>query len=110
MSECCDINKLKEFIDTSKPNDKFIYYIGIGVTDSILSNEIGRFIYDQSVRGRVYLVTRRVYGYPEFEFIAIKASSPPVYKLLPLPQEKLQEKYRSKLNNYGAKRYAERTS
>lgn len=92
VSYICELSELKEFINTANPNDKFIYYTGFSLTDSIMAKELKRVTYEYATKGEVYLVQKRFQG--AFDFIVIKASRPPMYKLVPLSDEKLRETVR----------------
>jgi hypothetical protein len=82
VAEIPDIHK---FIIVAKPNDRFSYYIGQDLSDSIMSRKVATMIYDYAVKGIVYLVRKRYKNDRSlFEYIAIKASSPPNKKLVPL--------------------------
>jgi len=103
---CCEFPILKEWVKNSPPNDKIIYYTGYSATDSIISSEISSYMYKQAVKGVVYLVRRRmVEDRRLFDYIAIKASPTPVFRLLPLPQDKLEVMYRQNRQTRGARHY-----
>lgn len=74
------------------PLERFIYYTGLHLTDTILSREVKKLTYELAVNGKVYLVQKKCYSvFGEYDFIAIKASKPPVHKLVPLSDVKLRE-------------------
>ena len=92
MTKCCDFSVLKEWIDTAQPNSKIIYFTGQGIGDSILSTQIGNYVYQESTKGKVYLVRKRTHEMlGEFDYMCIKASRPPVDKLVPFSDEKLKD-------------------
>jgi hypothetical protein len=90
-----DMAILKEWVVNAVANDTRIYHLGYGATDTKYSSEISAYIYKQATKGVVYLVRRRC---PQdkrlFEYIAVKASGSPAYRLIPLPQDKLEVMYR----------------
>lgn len=92
---CCEYPLLKEWIANGKPNEKFIYITGYSASDTIVSSEIASYVYKQAVKGSVYLVRRRCSEDRRyFDYIAVKASNPPLKSLLPLPQDQLEQMYR----------------
>lgn len=96
MYRTCDLDKLQDFIFSAKPNEKFIYYEGFSLTDTLLTNELRKILYQYSVNGRVYLVQQKVRNKidPHYVFIAIKASTPPIVKLVPFSDQKVRERER----------------
>jgi len=92
MSYICELSELKSFINTAKPNDKFIYYTGFSLTQTIMSNELRKITYEYAVKGEVYLVQKRYQN--TFDFMVIKASKNPIYKLIPFSDEKRKEHLR----------------
>lgn len=89
MSYICELSELKHFILNAKPNDKFLYYSGITLTDTIMARELKKLTYTHASKGDIYLVQKRFQDV--FDFIAIKASRPPVYRLVPLNDEQVKE-------------------
>lgn len=87
-----DIKEITTFVDKATPNDKFTYYTGFNLKDSLLSEQLQMMVYKYSVRGSVYLVQGRHRLYPGmFNYIMIKASYPPLSKLVPFSDEKLDD-------------------
>jgi hypothetical protein len=89
VSYICELSEFKHFILNAKPNEKFLYYSGLTLTDSIMAKELKKLTYNHASKGDIYLVQKRFQDV--FDFIAIKASRPPVYRLVPLSDEKLKE-------------------
>lgn len=87
-----NIEDFEKFILTGKPLSTFEYYFGMSLTDTVLSNQLRKIAYKYAVDGKIYLVQKKINH--NFIFIAIKASTPPVIKLLPLSDEKLKERIR----------------
>jgi hypothetical protein len=80
-----EIPDMHKFLVVAKPNDTFTYFIGHDLSDSIMSRKIANITYNYAVKGMVYLVRKRYKNDKSlFEYIAIKASSPPSKKLVPL--------------------------
>jgi hypothetical protein len=91
-STCCELTALNEWLVRAQPNDKFIYYTGQSVQDTVLSREVGKQVYKYATRGLVYLVQLRSSGYYfDFDHYLIKASNPPAYSLVPYADEKTEE-------------------
>jgi len=90
-----EANNFSIWIKTSKPLTRYVYHIGFSPTDSILSKEMGATAWKRACMGDIYLVQRKIQPY-KYEFIAIKASSPPIRKLIPLV-DALTEKHFRKL-------------
>lgn len=88
----CDVDEFKKFIYEARYNDRFEYYRGLGITDTVLSAQLGKIAYKHATEGRIYIVQRRIHN--KFSFIAIKASTPPVTKLIPFTDEKAREKHK----------------
>lgn len=72
-----------KWIDTAKVQDKYVYYIGNSLSESIIGGVIGKLMMKEAMAGRIYLVQRKIRPY-EYEHIAIKASSTPIKSLLPI--------------------------
>ena len=102
-SECCELTTLNEWVERAKPNEKFIYYTGQSVQDTVLSREVGKQVYQYAMRGLVYLVQLRSSNYYfDFDHYLIKASSPPVYQLVPFADEKTEQLRKQRgVRNYG---------
>lgn len=103
MPWCCEITDLNKFISEAKPNDKFIYYTGCSVQDTLLSKEIGKIVYEYAISGLVYLAQRRSIGYYfDFDHFLIKASLTPVYLLVPFADDKTEQLRKQRgVRNYG---------
>lgn len=91
----CDLDLLKDWVNSAKPMYRFVYHTGYGATDTALSSVISAYIYKQAVRGTVYLVRRRNSEDKRlFDYMAVKASPTPIFRLLPLPQDHMEVTYR----------------
>lgn len=83
-----EINKIKEvedfivWFDGSKPNDKYTYFWGESLTYTVISTKLQELTYDYACKGLLYLV-RKKEGLNNYKYIAIKASKPPNYRLVP---------------------------
>lgn len=64
------------------PNSKFVYHIGQSTHDNIVGRYISQYLMQESIKGRVYLVTQKT-GKCCYKFIAIKASPVPSARLVP---------------------------
>lgn len=85
------VDQFVKWCDNAKPGDKFIYYTGFNLSDTILAKEIRKATYRFSVMGEVYLVQGRCpRRLSVFNWYAIKASKPPVFRLLPFSEEKIK--------------------
>lgn len=95
MTRVADLDTFNKWVRHANPLDRFTYYIGFGLTDSLLATNVRKHVYKSAIVGEIYLVQKRDREYPgHFEFIAIRASKPPVYKLLPFSDERVRQKYR----------------
>ncbi len=74
--------RLHNFILNANPNQKHIYYVGMHARDSHLSEQLQKLAWEYALKGKIYLVQERKQAFM-FRYIAIKASSPPIGKLLP---------------------------
>lgn len=92
MSWSCELKDLNKFVASALPNEKFIYYVGYSISETIIGKELAKITYNWSAHGRIYLVQRRISNW-EYDYIAIKANIPPVNKLVPFTDEKRREKY-----------------
>lgn len=102
MTWCCELEELNKFIQESKPGEIFKYCTACSVQDTIVSKEIGKLVYVHSTKGLCYLYQKRSINYYfDFDHFIIKASSPPVYSLVPLADEKTEELRRKR----GARNY-----
>lgn len=89
---CCEIPDLHEFMFEAKPGERFTYFIGFTLTETLISKQLRKLVYSYAVKGLVYIFQPRFKMDPTlFEFICIKASSPPVLSLLPYSEEKLSQ-------------------
>lgn len=96
MAPCMDLDELKLFVNTAKPNSMVVYFTGAHLHDTTVSKIVGNFIYDEAVKGRVYLVRRRTLEYPSFfDYMAIKASRYPRVRLVPLPKDIVTDRYKT---------------
>lgn len=78
------IQEVYSWLHIAEPNDKFTYAILRCLTDDFAAYSLGREIWSMALAGRIYLVRRRV-PYTlggVFEYIAIRASNPPIRKLV----------------------------
>ncbi len=75
---------LEEWIKTARPGDTYVYATVTHLTDTYASRKIGVQAWKLAIEGAIYLVQHRVqYTIPSvFEYIAIKASRPPVRRLV----------------------------
>lgn len=87
MTWACDIVSFKKFLGTAKPNDKFNYYLGYSLMDSVVAKELQKIAYEQALKGEVYLVQKKV-DLNYTEYIMVKASRPPVLRLVPLASDR----------------------
>lgn len=93
MTWSCELEELHKFVNEATPNDKFLYYTGYNISDTIIGKTLAEITYDYSVKGKIYLVQRRV-DYYNFDYLIIKASKIPVFILVPFSDAKRKEKYR----------------
>lgn len=87
------ISKFINWELTASPMDKFIYYTGFSLTDSIMSLDIKEVTWKFAVEGKIYLLQARSKSWKLFDFIAIKATNPPVIKLVPLNDEQYRNSH-----------------
>lgn len=80
-------DKFLTWLVSAKPNQQFVYYEGMSLTDTLLSVVIQKALWSHACRGYVYLVQKKL-RVGLYMFIAIKASSPPIKKLVPLAEPK----------------------
>jgi len=78
----CEIDELKQWVLNALPNQKYIYFSGWSLSANLLSNVVRELTYEYARKGEVYLVQYR--NQDVTDYIAVKASRPPVFKLLPL--------------------------
>jgi hypothetical protein len=88
----CELEDFDAFISKARPLETFEYYFGFSLTDTVLSNQLRKMAYSYAVHGKIYLVQKRINH--NFIFIAIKASVPPIIRLLPMSDEKFAERER----------------
>lgn len=75
--------QFETWIRESPPRAKCSYYEGMSLTDTLMSNEIRKIVWDYACKGLCYLVQKK-HRVNVYEFIAIKASSPHIKRLVPL--------------------------
>lgn len=95
--ECVNLHN---FILNASPNQRHIYYVGMHARDSHLSEQLQKLAWEYALKGKIYLVQERKQAFM-FRYIAIKASSPPIGKLIP-------EKEREIKSNPNMRRYGPR--
>ena len=90
FKECAEFSA---WLKTAKPNSKYTYHLGFSLTDSLLSAEIRKIAWNMACKGDIYLVQKKIQRY-EYKFIAVKASSPPIKRLVPFTESnKLSKKW-----------------
>ena len=88
----------------AKPNDSIVYYRGETLTFSLMTVQIKRETWDKALEGLVYLVQRKL-GVGNYEYIAIRASSSPVVKFIPVADGGSKiERHSPRLQNYSSRR------
>lgn len=77
---------LAEWERQASPGDTYTYATVRHLTDSFLSRKIGIEAWKLALKGSIYLVQKRApYTIPSmFDYIAIKASNPPIRSLVAL--------------------------
>lgn len=93
--------EFNEWLRVSKPNDRFIYFRGETLTYSHMSNKIRQETWHKAVIGDVYLVQRKL-ALGQYEFIAIKASNPPITRLVPFDER--PERNRVRIQNFSSRK------
>lgn len=83
IKECLSFS---QWILNAKPNDKYIYFKGFSLMDTFVGIELQGLSYKMACIGSVYLVQQKI-GPSEYNFIAVRASTPPFYKLVPTQTE-----------------------
>lgn len=81
------IQDIYHWLRDAKPGEIYVYATAISaLTDNFKTFKLGREVWQLAVDGRIYLVQRRLIKppYGVFDYIAIKASNPPVKKLVTL--------------------------
>lgn len=101
MNTAPTVDEFNEWFKSAKPNDKYIYFRGETLTFSHMSNKIRQETWYKAVIGEVYLLQRKL-GLGKYEFIAVKASNPPIVRLVPFDER--PEPNRLRLQNYSARR------
>lgn len=86
MSTYKECQDLVDFVKVAKPNQIYTYYTGLYANDTLLSGELRKLAWDYAIKGIVYLVQSRDGYY--FNYIVIKASSPPLNSLIPYIRER----------------------
>lgn len=85
MSNVVKQRELELFATTAKPLDQMVYFWGRHLAETIISQEVQKIAYEYATKGLIYLVQKRnELDKYEFLYIAIKASKPPLIKLVPL--------------------------
>lgn len=84
-----DCVNFHNWILNALPLQKYLYYTGSHMSDSILSNELRKVAWEHACKGKIYLVQEKVQA-NIFRYIAIKASSPPIKYLIPLSEPRTQ--------------------
>ena len=87
---CAEKEELNLFLKEARPLTKFVYYSGY-LDSHLLGRALAGEIYEKATKGIVYLVRQRSVAHQGFDYICIKASKPPVIKLVPLSDEKKTE-------------------
>ena len=87
---CAEKEELNLFLKEAAPLAKFVYYSGY-LESHLLGRALGGEIYEKATKGIVYLVRQRSVQHQGFDYICIKASRPPVFKLVPLSDQKKAE-------------------
>jgi len=72
----------KTWLLNSKPNERFVYFTGNSLSESIVGTFIGQVLMEDALKGMVYLFQRKLSPY-NYEHIAIRASIDPHQKLIP---------------------------
>ena len=90
VNKYCEVENFEQFIRTAHYPQTFEYYFGFSLTDTIMSNQLRKLAYRYAMDGKIYLVQKKINH--SFIFIAIKASVPPVIKLIPISDEKFRER------------------
>lgn len=80
----CEIAELKQWVVNALPNQKYIYFSGWSLSANLLSNRVRELTYEYARKGEVYLVQYR--NQDTTDYIVVKASKPPVYKLIPVSE------------------------
>lgn len=94
MSTCAELYEIRKFIEFASPNERMLYATCKSLQDSILTKNIANLIYDDAVKGIVYLVqTRNPNDRSFFDYYIIKASKIPVVRLVPYPKDILVDRH-----------------
>lgn len=75
-------DKFNEWLAKAKPNDRYIYHVGLGLYDTVLSGQCKKVVWEQACLGNVFLFQRRKGPYI-FEYIAVKSNRMPNSKMVP---------------------------
>lgn len=95
------VEEFGSWLSNSKPNDKYIYYKGETLTFSHLTNKIRKETWDRAIEGRIYLLQRKI-SVGVYEFIAVKASYPPLDRLVPIGEK--SEPIKMRIQTYSNRR------
>lgn|SRR5678816_4370325 len=79
------IQDIYHWLRDAKPGEIYVYAPSIAaLTDNYAAYKLSREVWQLAVDGRIYLVQRRLRPAPYgvFDYIAIKASDPPIKKLV----------------------------
>ncbi len=82
-----EFKKVDKWLKESIPLDQYVYAKACSLTDTGVTYRLGRYMWELALKGRIYLVRRKISDTRPsiYEYIAIRASKPPVKSLLPLP-------------------------
>ena len=83
--------KYTNWLYNSSPNEKYSYYIGERLSESILGTRIGKRLMNDAESGKVYLFQRKL-DKNMYDHIAIKANYPPVKRLVPAKRNQMEFK------------------
>lgn len=73
------------WIKTAQPWQRFSYYRGMSLTDTLISNQVRQIVWFYACRGDCYLFQKK-HAKHDYEFIAVKAQQPHNRALVPLPE------------------------
>ena len=84
-------SRYTDWLTFSSPNERYSYYIGERLSESILGTRIGKKLMNDAENGKVYLFQRKINN-GMYDHIAIKASYPPVKRLVPSKRNQMEFK------------------
>ena len=90
------MSDFKQWITVALPNDKYIYCVGWHLTETIMSEKLRDLAYDYSTKGELYLVQEKTQDRGLINYTAIKASKPPIQKLVPLAITGIRDRQETK--------------